>query len=64
MIQLSLSEKRGDAALLVEIERKVGWGRLWDRCRDYGTKVTAGLLSFIRIVTYPEQWQLLPIVLY
>ena len=44
---------RCDASVVAEIEREVGWCRLWDCSSDRGPKAVAGLRAFVRIVTYP-----------
>ncbi len=44
---------RCDASVVAEIERYVGWCRLWDQYRDHGHKAVVGLRAFVRIITYP-----------
>ena len=49
---LSEAESRDDTALLVLIEKEVGWRRLWDCCSDHGPKSIASLRAFIRTILY------------
>ena len=40
-------------SIVVEVERAVGWPRLWDLALDYGPKCVDGLRNLVRVVAFP-----------
>ena len=51
-----------NCAIVVEVERAVGWPRLWDLALDHGPKCVNGLRNLVRVFTFPPH--ALPPVLY
>jgi len=41
------------AATVVEVEKAVGWPRLWDLALDHGPKCVNGLRNLVRVLTFP-----------
>ncbi len=39
---------------VVEVERAIGWPRLWDLALDYGPKCIDGLRNLVRVITFPS----------
>ena len=40
-------------SIVVEVERAVGWPRLWDLALEYGPKCVDGLRNLVRVVVFP-----------
>ena len=53
-LKLTQHEGRADMSTIVEVERAVGWPRLWDLALDCGPKSVDGLRNLVRIITYPS----------
>ena len=52
-LRLTQHEGRADMSIVVEVERVVGWPRLWDLALDYGPKCVDGLRNLVRVVEFP-----------
>ena len=52
-LRLAQHKGRADMSIIVEVERAVGWPRLWDLALDYGPKCVDGLKHLVRVVTFP-----------
>ena len=52
-LRLTQHEGRADMSIVVEVERAVGWPRLWDLALDYGPKCVDGLRNLVRVVAFP-----------
>ena len=44
---------RADMSIVVEVERAIGWPRLWDLALDNGSKCIDGLKNLVRVITFP-----------
>ena len=53
LLRLTQHEGRADMSIVVEVERAVGWPRLWDLALDYGPKCVDGLRNLVRVVAFP-----------
>ena len=40
-------------SIVVEVERAVGWPKLWDLALDHGPKCIDGLKNLVRVITFP-----------
>ena len=45
---------RADMSIVAEIEREVGWPRLWDLALDNGVKCVDGLKNLVHVITFPS----------
>ena len=52
-LRLAQYEGRADMSTVVEVERAVGWPRLWELALDYGPKCVDGLRNLVRVVAFP-----------
>ena len=52
-LKLAQHKGRADMSIIVEVERAVGWPRLWDLALDYGPKCVDGLKHLVRVVIFP-----------
>lgn len=50
---LTQHEGRADMTIVVEVERAIGWPRLWDLALDNGAKCIEGLKNLVRVITFP-----------
>ena len=50
---LTQHEGRADMSIVVEVERAIGWPRLWDLALDNGAKHIEGLRNLVRVITFP-----------
>jgi len=50
---LTMHEGRVDMSIVVEMERAIGWPRLWDLVLDNGAKCIEGLMNLVRVCTFP-----------
>ena len=56
-LRLANLAKRVDVAIINEVERNVGWPKLWDLALDYGPRCVDGLKNLVRILTFPPHAQ-------
>ena len=40
-------------SIVVEVERTIGWLRLWDLALDHGPECIDGLRNLVRVITFP-----------
>ena len=40
-------------SIVAEMERAIGWPRLWDLALDHGLKCINGLRNLMRVITFP-----------
>ena len=52
-LRLAQYEGRADMSTVVEVERAIGWPRLWDLALDHGPKCIDGLRNLVRVITFP-----------
>ena len=52
-LRLAQHEGRADMSIVVEVERAVGWPRLWDLALDHGPKCVDSLRNLVRVVAFP-----------
>ena len=52
-LRLAQYKGRADMSIIVEVERAVGWPRLWDLAVDYGPKRVDSLKHLVREVIFP-----------
>ena len=52
-LRLAKHVGRVDMSIVVEVERAVGWPRLWDLALDHGPKCVNGLRNLVRVFTFP-----------
>ena len=52
-LRLAQHKGKADMSIIVEVERAVGWPRLWDLALDYGPKCVDGLKHLVGVVTFP-----------
>ena len=53
-LRLAKHVGRVDMSIVVEVERAVGWPRLWDLALDHGPKCVNGLRNLVRVFTFPS----------
>ena len=51
-LRLAQYEGRADMSTIVEVERAIGWPRLWDLAPDHGPKCIDGLRNLVRVITF------------
>ena len=53
-LRLAQCEDRVDMSIIVEVERAVGWSKLWDLgLPDHGPKCIDGLRNLVKVITFP-----------
>jgi len=52
-LRLAKHMGRVDTSIVVEVERAVGWPRLWDLSLDHGPKCINSLRNLVRVFTFP-----------
>ena len=52
-LRLAKHMGRVNMSIVVEVERAVGWPRLWDLALDHGPKCINGLRNLVRVFTFP-----------
>ena len=53
-LRLAQCEDREDTSIIVEVERAVGWPKLWDLgLPDHGPKCIDDLRNLVRVITFP-----------
>ena len=51
---LSKHQGRADMSVVVEVERAIGWPRLWDLALDNGARCIQGMKNLVRVITFPH----------
>ena len=52
-LRLEQHKGRADMSIIVEVERQIGWPRLWDFALNHGPRCIDGLRNLVRVITFP-----------
>ena len=52
-VLLSKHQGRADMSVVVEVERAIGYSRLWDLVLDNGARCIQGMKNLVRVITFP-----------
>ena len=52
-LRLEQHKGRADVSIVVEVERQIGWPRLWYFALDHDPRWIDGLRNMVRVITFP-----------
>ena len=51
-LRLEQHKSRADMFIVIEVERQIGWPRLWDFALDHGPRCIDDLRNLVRVISY------------